>query len=431
MSAHLKRLKIKSMILAAPFVSATHLTANNHISSTAAPSTSSANPSFAEFESGQARPIAMSPDRTRLFAVNTPAGVLEIFRTIVIAVGLTLGLLLVCAITIDRSSRSVINIDTVAARTEHSHTLNSGSEPATVRARELRNAELILVPAGTVQIGDDAGQPSERPAFQYTSHAFLMDRTPVTVAQFAAFVKDTGYKTDAERYGSAGVLDEKKGAWVAVKMATWRRPHGSRGTVAQTNHPVTQVSWFDANTFCSAYGLRLPTEFEWERAARMGQTPGGHVFKSGDPIKLSHRYLLNAWEGAFPLVNTAADGYQTTSPVGTFGSAPSGLTDMAGNVWEWTSSWYLPYGMPERQPAEAQRERVSRGGSFLCSAEFCQGYRASARNHTTPDTSLENIGFRCVVDSGHVPSLAGRVVQNPKHLAQGHSQTKTSGGMAQ
>ncbi|MBO0720512.1 MAG: SUMF1/EgtB/PvdO family nonheme iron enzyme, partial [Blastocatellia bacterium] len=103
---------------------------------------------------------------------------------------------------------------------------------------------------------------------------------------------------------------------------------------------------------------------------------------------------------------------------------------MAGNVWEWTSSWYLPYGMPERQPADAQRERVSRGGSFLCSAEFCQGYRASARNHATPDTSLENIGFRCVVDSGHVPSLAGRVVQNPKHLAQGHSQTKTFGGMA-
>jgi sulfatase modifying factor 1 len=290
---------------------------------------------------------------------------------------------------------------------------------------------LILIPAGTVQIGDDDGPSGERPAFQFASPTFLMDRTPVTVAQFAAFIKDTGYKTDAERFGSAGVLDEKKGVWVAVKMATWRRPNGSRGPVAQTNHPVTQVSWFDANVFCSAYGLRLPSEFEWERAARMGQTPDGHVFKWGDPISSSHRYLLNAWEGTFPRVNTAADGYLTTSPVGAFGTAPSGLTDMAGNVWEWTSSWYLPYGMPESQRAEAERERVSRGGSFLCSREFCQGYRASARNHATPDTSLENIGFRCVADPGHVSSLAGRVVQNPKQLAQAHSQNKTSGGMPQ
>jgi sulfatase modifying factor 1 len=194
---------------------------------------------------------------------------------------------------------------------------------------------------------------------------------------------------------------------------------------------VTQVSWFDASSFCSAYGLRLPTEFEWERAARMGQTPDGRVFKAGDPIELSHRYLLNAWEGTFPFVNTAADGYRTTSPVGAFGTAPSGLTDMAGNVWEWTSSWYLPYGASEHERADGHGERVARGGSFLCSPQFCQGYRASARNHTTPDTSLENIGFRCAADPGHVTALAGRVVQNPMPLADVNGQPIASGGTVQ
>ena len=275
----------------------------------------------------------------------------------------------------------------------------NATKPLAPTSLHPRNAELILIPPGTVQIGDDNGPPGERPAFLYTSHAFLMDRTPVTVAEFATFVKDTGYRTDAERYGSGGVLDEKQGAWVAVTDATWRRPTGPRSAVAIANHPVTQVSWFDAHAFCSAYDMRLPTEFEWERAARMGQTPDGHVFKVGDPIEVSHRYLLNAWEGTFPLVNTAADGYRTTSPVGAFGTAPSGLTDMAGNVWEWTDSWYLPYSGMGHDPYDPSGERVSRGGSFLCSADYCQGYRASARNHATPDTSLENVGFRCAVDA--------------------------------
>ena len=272
-----------------------------------------------------------------------------------------------------------------------------------------RAADLVLIPGGSVQIGDNAGPPEEGPEFRYTSNDLLMDRTPVTVAQFDAFVKETGYTTDAERYGSGGVLDERQGAWVAVPGADWRHPAGLQAAASPENHPVAQVSWYDASAFCHAYGARLPTEFEWERAARMGQTPDGHVFKMGDPIELSGHYRLNAWEGTFPLLNTAADGYRTTSPVGAFGTAPSGLTDMAGNVWEWTSSWYLPYGSPHNTDDVVEGERVSRGGSFLCSPSFCEGYRASARNHTTPDTSLENIGFRCVADPVKFTSLAGRV----------------------
>ncbi len=297
-----------------------------------------------------------------------------------------------------------------------------------IRARKPRNAVLIAIPAGTVQIGNDDGPPDERPAFQFTSHPILMDRTPVTVAQFAVFLKETGYKTDAERYGSAGVLNEKPGAWVAVQGATWRHPTGPKGPPAQADHPVTQVSWFDANAFCSAYGLRLSTEFEWERAARMGQTPDGHVFKMDDSIEHNGHYLLNAWEGTFPLLDTGADGYRTTSPVGAFGTAPSGLTDMAGNVWEWTSSWYQPYGVSQHEPADGQGERVARGGSFLCSPRYCQGYRASARNHTTPDTSLENIGFRCASDLGQITTLAGRIENRPKEIAAAaHSQSATGG----
>jgi formylglycine-generating enzyme len=314
------------------------------------------------------------------------------------------------------------------ARSASAQTAGADQRLAPVRVTRSRDSDLIPVPAGTVQIGDDSGAAGEYPAFEFTSQVFLMDRTPVTVAQFAAFVKDTDYRTDAERYGFGGVLNKKKGAWVEVRGATWRHPLGSRESLARGNHPVTQVSWFDANAFCRAYGLRLPTEFEWERAARLGQTPDGHVFKAGDPIELGHRYLLNAWEGTFPLVDSAADGYRTTSPVGAFGTAPSGLADMAGNVWEWTSSWYLPYGAPQPEPKDGAGERVSRGGSFLCSPKFCQGYRASARNHTTPDTSLENIGFRCVTDPARVTSLAGRVLSHPFNPANRNRQLSLNQG---
>jgi sulfatase modifying factor 1 len=299
---------------------------------------------------------------------------------------------------------------------------------AAIGAHKPRNAVMVMIPAGTVQIGDHDGPSGERPTFQYTSRPFLMDRTLVTVAQFTAFVKDTGYKTDAERYGYAGVLDESEGAWVAIRGATWRHPTGPKGLPARADHPVTQVSWFDASAFCSAYGLRLPTEFEWERAARMGQTPDGHVFRTGDSIEHNGRYLLNAWEGTFPLLDTGADGYRSTSPVGAFGTAPSGLTDMAGNVWEWTSSWYVPYGSPERVPIDGSAERVSRGGSFLCSSQFCQGYRVSARNHTTPDTSLENIGFRCAAGPGKITRLAGTVIRTQFDIARLNTSRTTKGG---
>jgi sulfatase modifying factor 1 len=287
--------------------------------------------------------------------------------------------------------------------------LNAGRAAIARPASRARRAELIPIPAGVVQIGDDAAPPDERPAFRYRSAAFLMDRTPVTVAQFAAFTADTGYVTDAERFGAAGVLDKKQGAWVSLHGADWRHPGGPQAPAAPGDHPVTQVSWRDADAFCRAYGARLPTEEEWERAARLGQTPDGHVFQAGDPIRHGAHFDANVWQGLFPLEDTGQDGFKGTSPVGAFGAAPSGLTDMAGNVWEWTASWYVPYGQSDREPAGGRGERVQRGGSFLCDPSFCDGFRATARGHSTPDTSLMHVGFRCVADPNHLSPMAGRI----------------------
>jgi len=272
-----------------------------------------------------------------------------------------------------------------------------------------RKADLVLIPGGNIQIGDNASQADERPAFRFAAPPVLFDRTPVTVAQFAAFVADTHYRTDAERFGEAGVFDHATDKWTLAKGADWRRPQGPEHPAAAANLPVTQVSWDDANAFCRAYGARLPTEFEWERAARLGQTPDGHVFVAGEPALWSNPVVVNVWQGLFPIFDAGTDGYKLTSPVGAFGYAPSGLSDMAGNVWEWTSSWYGAYDGRGGIKMHSSNERVQRGGSFLCDKDVCQGFRVTARSHSTPDTSLMHVGFRCVVDPARRKPRAGQV----------------------
>lgn len=257
----------------------------------------------------------------------------------------------------------------------------------------VRDAEMVAIPAGPgTQIGDDRAPSDERPQFAMDIAAFEMDRTPVTVAQFREFVEATGYVTDAERAGAAGVLSKGEGGWIDVPGANWRFPRGADKAVAEDDHPVTQVSWNDATSFCSAHAARLPTEFEWERAARLGQTPDGTVFDAIGMAGLEAKMRMNIWQGVFPVLDTGEDGYLGTSPVGAFGAAPSGLTDLAGNVWEWTASAYAPY--PARV-GDVGDERVQRGGSFLCSDGGCEGFRVSARAHSTPQTALMHVGFRC------------------------------------
>lgn len=255
--------------------------------------------------------------------------------------------------------------------------------------------DLVRVPGGTARIGSDRGRADERPAFVVAVPAFDLERSPVTVAQFARFVRAQRYVTEAERRGASGVMTFGTGQWRLVEGASWRKPEGPLGPDAEPDHPVTHVSWHDAAAYCAAAGRRLPTEIEWEHAARSGQPDGGE-FPFGGALARDGRWRANVWTGAFPAVNTAEDGYRTTSPVGAFGRGPLGLTDMAGNVWEWTADWYRPYA--ERgQPwdGRAGGEKAQRGGSFLCDAQMCSGFRLAARGHATPDSSHMHVGFRC------------------------------------
>ncbi|HEX7090312.1 MAG TPA: formylglycine-generating enzyme family protein [Longimicrobiales bacterium] len=258
---------------------------------------------------------------------------------------------------------------------------------------------MVYVPGGIARIGSEDGPPEERPVFETWVEPFFLDVHPVTVAQFRAFVEATGYVTDAERLGDAGVYDVRTGEWRLVRGATWRRPLGPDGPEAPDDHPVTQVSWNDAVAYARWVGKRLPTEIEWEHAARGARNAPG-PYPWGSSLREGGRHHANTWQGAFPDGNTLEDGYLYTSPVGAFGTTELGLADMGGNVWEWTADWFRPYaerGRPFRETAAG--EKVQRGGSFLCSPTFCRGYRVSARSHSTPETALFHVGFRLAKDA--------------------------------
>lgn len=255
---------------------------------------------------------------------------------------------------------------------------------------------MVDLPGGATRVGSNHGPADERPAHTVPVAPFAMDRSPVTVAEFSRFIEQSRYRTTAESLGTGAVMSFGTGRWSLLKGANWQHPQGPAQARAPEDHPVTQVSWDDAKAYCSWAGKRLPTEYEWEHAARAGQD-GRAVYAFGDRLLKEGQYLANVWTGIFPVINTGKDGYQLTSPVGQFGVAPSGLTDMAGNVWEWVDADYLPYPhqSPETRPAS---EKVQRGGSYLCDPSFCHGFRASARGHSTPDSALMHVGFRCARD---------------------------------
>jgi sulfatase modifying factor 1 len=255
----------------------------------------------------------------------------------------------------------------------------------------------------------------EGPVHQVTLHPFRIDVTTVTNGMFGEFVDATGHVTDAERFGwsfvFAGLLPndfpDSRGAvhapwWRQVFEADWRHPEGPQsGIDDRGSHPVVHVSWNDATAYCGWAGKRLPTEAEWEYAARGGRE--GQRLPWGDEIEPGGEHRMNVWQGTFPSDNSLADGYYGTAPADAFSPNGFGLYNMTGNVWEWCADWY-DVGYYAQSPTVAPpgpasgTHRVMRGGSYLCHESYCHRYRVAGRSANTPDSTTGNLGFRCAAD---------------------------------
>ncbi|HEX8547174.1 MAG TPA: formylglycine-generating enzyme family protein [Cytophagaceae bacterium] len=249
--------------------------------------------------------------------------------------------------------------------------------------------EMVFVEGGTYQNAE------KTPEVKQLIKPFAIDRNLVTVDDFIKFVNVTQYKTEAERFGNAAVFDFDKQEWLLVDGASFLYPQGIDKAPAQLDHPVTQISWNDAQAYAKWRGKRLPTSIEWEWAAQSGGK-SKNVYAWGNEIKKAGKILANHWQGEFPIKNTKEDGYLTTSPVGAFGANPIGLTDMGGNVWQWCADSILPTANEAQMDPSIRK--VTKGGSFLCDPKVCHGFRVTGAASSTPETALFHTGFRCVTD---------------------------------
>ncbi|GET25364.1 formylglycine-generating enzyme family protein [Prolixibacter sp. NT017] len=249
---------------------------------------------------------------------------------------------------------------------------------------------------GTFMMGSGKGLSNEKSVHQVTVKSFYMDRTPVTVAEFRRFIKSTGYITDAQNFGNAGVFNFQKGQWELVRGAIWEYPFGPDGPKAPDNHPVTQVSWNDALAYAEWAGKRLPSEAEWEYAARCGGE-NKSTYSWGDKLIVDGKYQANVWQGNQITDRQGADGFVYTSPVGYYGETACGLTDMGGNVWNWCADVYEAYPGGGYTVQPNQNVRVIRGGSFFFDVNGAYSYTVSARSMNSIETSLFNMGFRCAL----------------------------------
>ncbi len=303
---------------------------------------------------------------------------------------------------------------------------------------------MVWIPGATFVMGSDRHYPEEAPARKVTAAGFWIDAGPVTNREFGRFVRKTGHVTVAEQapdpadYPGARPellvpfstmfippphrvsLTDPYRWWQPVPGADWRHPAGPGSSVRnKPDHPVVHVAWADVAAYAAWANKQIPTEAEWELAARGGLDEA--EFAWGDELTPAGQWMANTWQGEFPVQNTGEDGYEGTSPVGAFPANGYGLYDMIGNVWEWTSDWYAtpaptvaastddacccgpdPAGEGERRsidprdPARISR-RVMKGGSHLCAPNYCRRYRPAARMAQPVDTSTSHLGFRCVV----------------------------------
>lgn len=282
--------------------------------------------------------------------------------------------------------------------------------------------KMVYIPGGTFQMGteDKDGFPSdgEGPIRHVKVDSFYIDSYTVTNAEFSRFIDDTAYVTDAEKFGwsfvfhlllseeaKRHVIQDVPGTpwWLVVEGAAWNSPEGPGSSLqGRMDHPVTHVSWNDAIAYCEWSGKRLPTEAEWEYAARGSLEQKRYPW--GDELRPDGEHYCNIWQGTFPENNTKADGYLGTAPAESFPANGYGLYNMAGNVWEWCMDWFTSEndkkgGLTNPKGAATGHSKVIRGGSYLCHDSYCNRYRVAARSANTPDSSTANMGFRCVMDA--------------------------------
>jgi sulfatase modifying factor 1 len=296
---------------------------------------------------------------------------------------------------------------------------STGLSSQRIRATEGSTEDMILLEGGDFLMGTDAreGFPAdgEGPVRRVTLDSFYIDPRPVTNEAFAKFIEATHYRTESEQFGWSFVFEgdlspEQResqtvhGAewWRRIEGAVWNHSEGPASDILnRPTHPVVQVSWNDASAYAAWAGKRLPTEAEWEYAARGGLEQ--KLYPWGDDLTPNGQHLSNVWQGAFPTHNTAEDGFASTSPVDAFPPNAFGLYSMTGNTWEWCADWFdaeyhlhatrtNPIGPP------TGTARMLKGGSYLCHKSYCNRYRVAARSSNTPDSATTNISFRCVRD---------------------------------
>ncbi len=279
--------------------------------------------------------------------------------------------------------------------------------------------DMVLIQSGSFLMGSDDrwAYPAdgEGPVREISLDSFWIDAVAVSNEAFGSFIEATGYATEAERFGwsfvFSGLLPEdfpptqavvEAPWWRKVEGANWQHPEGPQSALDdRLDHPVVHVSWNDARAYCTWAGRRLPTEAEWEFAARGGLD--GKAFPWGDEREPGGEHRMNVWQGAFPTKNTEADGYYGTCPVDAFPPNGYGLHNVTGNVWEWAGDWFDAGSRQQdrdhdpRGPA-AGAIKIQKGGSYLCHDSYCRRYRVAARQGNSPDSSTGNTGFRCARD---------------------------------
>ncbi len=320
--------------------------------------------------------------------------------------------------------------------TSHSTAESDVPEINTAAAPEAApDKNMVWVPGGWFWMGNN-GFPDAQPEHLVYVDGFWLDRHEVTNAEYAKFVEATGYKTVAELPPNPEdfpgappevlvpgsivfsppdepvALDDHLQWWRYVPGANWRHPEGPESTIkGRENHPVVHISWNDAKAYADWAGKRLPTEAEWEFAARGGLDKQPYCW--GDKLRPDGQWQVNIWQGRFPLQNTAGDGYRTTAPVEKYKPNGYGLYDMSGNVWEWCADWYRPdtyLHTTDKNPTGPQDsfdpaepgipKRVQRGGSFMCSDLYCIRYVLGSRGKGEPESAAGHIGFRCAKSPG-------------------------------